>query len=1136
MANVAKRIRIAQDQGGMLRRALERIIQLYTDKSHFVYELLQNAEDAAATVIRFVQYPDRLEVFHNGRPFTFQNLQGLCDIGKSDKVDDLNKIGEFGVGFKSVFGICETVKLFSEPDHYRDNPTKDMVRFAVEIHDFTRPDDIPFEEMGLAYTTRFVFPYAVGQSFSGFNSLISLNRTLSQKLQNLGITTLLFMKNLEQIEYQIEVEDTPCKGEYLLEKEVISDQWMKVSALGATANKDSQDSDDEIISYLLFSRLLPGIARRSVDIAFAVRESNGSYECIKAPNPFVSVYFPTETESKLDFIVQGPYRTTPNRSSIPADDPDNIILAEETAKLLEDSIIELKKANIWNMSFVKAMPLSEEQFQTFGLFRPLYTTVKRLFQKQQVIPTKDGGYVYAANARISRQEKLASLLYGRLLTLLINDGREYSWLPTYLTETNREYKHVLEFLTTKLAIPVVRPEDLRTLFTNNPQFLPACSEDWLVELYGLLENLPASFSKSRYEANMLTACIVKTSTGVFVAPYRKEGKAYIPNVFLQSKKVVSEDIHYVDKNLYRRCPHFFDDLLQIQKPDEYEYTIKSIRKRYGKDYILVEDQHISDVKALLKFLRNEDYYAEVSELIRTVFLLRCKGGKMINPLSTRVFLPVSSDGINIEAYYQNIVDTVMFVDLDFYTSHSVSPQSLLEFGVHGSLMVGDTITNGTYNTFNGGRNPSWWTTGDYRWKLSIDALKEAVKYISDHPRAKDSILKSQIIYRILLNNESRLRGLVHINGNTPNLENEPCEMVHILRGDRMFSWNGKWLYTESAELVSPKSISRHDLSPSIYGKINPESVIFELFGFIKTKADEIEAIKKGMSKETQEALFENMLLSRYGITSAVLDQKYRPDVSAFVIPSEQSLPFPSSPVKSWDALKKHVDEVLVFAAPTVYENRIRSIRVSNHDKEGRAYLQSMYRYTGTYKYACQLCHESCSNFERTEIFLKPEIELDQVNLCLCPNCAAAFRTIRSNKTTAKKIYTSILTKTEESISAEQKNTGHVSVEIDDDDQLWFTETHFAEIQQLFIAQEINKAHIPVTPNTKTEDVGDKSGLSVYSGYVGKTIRRSDGFVGKVTKVDNEYLHVHVTGGKDAGQEKKIQLSFIIKNKNVYQFS
>ena len=74
----------------MLRRALERIIQLYTDKSHFVYELLQNAEDCGASKIKFFQYEDRLEVVHDGRPFSLNNLQGLCDIGKSDKINDLS--------------------------------------------------------------------------------------------------------------------------------------------------------------------------------------------------------------------------------------------------------------------------------------------------------------------------------------------------------------------------------------------------------------------------------------------------------------------------------------------------------------------------------------------------------------------------------------------------------------------------------------------------------------------------------------------------------------------------------------------------------------------------------------------------------------------------------------------------------------------------------------------------------------------------------------------------------------------------------------------------------------------------------------------------------------------------------------
>ena len=94
---IADQVLQRQDKDGMLRRALERIIQLYTDKSHFVYELLQNAEDCGASKIKFFQYEDRLEVLHDGRPFSLNNLQGLCDIGKSDKINDLNQIGEFGI-------------------------------------------------------------------------------------------------------------------------------------------------------------------------------------------------------------------------------------------------------------------------------------------------------------------------------------------------------------------------------------------------------------------------------------------------------------------------------------------------------------------------------------------------------------------------------------------------------------------------------------------------------------------------------------------------------------------------------------------------------------------------------------------------------------------------------------------------------------------------------------------------------------------------------------------------------------------------------------------------------------------------------------------------------------------------------
>ena len=1131
MSNIADSVKTAQDKDGMLRRALERIIQLYTDKSHFVYELLQNAEDAEAKSVRFVQYSDRLEVFHDGKPFTSANLQGLCDIGKSDKVDNLNQIGEFGVGFKSVFGICDTVRLYSEPNHFRNADVGDAVPFSIEIHDFTRPEDIPDEAMSPEFTTRFVFPYSVGHTFSGYSSINALTSALSQKLRNLGITTLLFMRNLEQIEYQIDFGGDPIKGEYLLEKTTINNHCEIVSALGSSTHSGRGKDSEETVSYLKFSRQIGKYGERTVDIAFPIRIENGTYQCIKASNPYVSVYFPTETESKLDFIVQGPYRTTPNRSSIPADDEDNKMLAQNTAALLRESILELKTSGKLNMSFVKALPVSEEPFNHYALFYPLYSTVKELFQTSAVIPSKSGEYVAAKFSKIARQERLATLFPDAVLTELIHDGKPYRWLPTFLTETNREYESVFRFLNRELRIPLVSPDDLRTYFSANPLFLPSRNDDWLVEFYGIMENIPASFSKAKYEANMLTAEIIKTSTGRFVAPFRREGKTYIPNVFLPSTKIKNKDIHFVDQSLYERCRHFFDDILQLQKPNEYEFIIKDIEKRYNDKYVFDEFQHVDDIKALLKYEKYDEYRDEVTRIIRNSLLLRCKDGKMRSPYSARIYLPVTEDGINIESYFKNVRQTVFFIDAEFYSLRDIGTQMLVGLGVNSSLLIRETVTSGIYETRARGKQPEWWTTGEFRWKLSIEALNDVLKYISSHSTAKDSILKSQAIMKILFSNEARLCGQVHINGSTPNLENEPCEMIHILHGDRMFGWDGKWVFTESGEIVAPRAVSKHDISTSIYGRIKPDSIVYKLLGFKLTASDEVDDLKKTISKEKLDAFFEAELKQRYGISTEDLNEQFGGSYGygRETTEDQQVLPFPSANVKNWDALRKHAAEMLVYADPVRYEYAVRHIRVSNRAREAKAYLFNMYRHEGTYKYACQLCHEACASFETTEIFLKPETELDPVNLCLCPNCAAMYRRIRTDQGIMTNLKNAFLTMKDSDI----QSGDHVAISIDEDDELWFTQTHFAEIRELFrLAEEVKVPKNEQPQQSNKNDEETQSGLSVYSGYIGKKIRRRrDGFGGIIENVDDKYLLVRVTEGKDAGKSTKIDLSIFLKNKN-----
>src|SRR5260370_27751419 len=89
-------------------------VEKYSDPVHFVYELLQNAEDQGATEAQFQLAPTHLIFSHNGKPFTRQDVVNITGIGNSNKPQEANKIGRFGMGFKSVFAITERPEIYTE--------------------------------------------------------------------------------------------------------------------------------------------------------------------------------------------------------------------------------------------------------------------------------------------------------------------------------------------------------------------------------------------------------------------------------------------------------------------------------------------------------------------------------------------------------------------------------------------------------------------------------------------------------------------------------------------------------------------------------------------------------------------------------------------------------------------------------------------------------------------------------------------------------------------------------------------------------------------------------------------------------------------------------------------------------------
>lgn len=668
---------------------------------------------------------------------------------------------------------------------------------------------------------------------------------------------------------------------------------------------------------------------------------------------------------------------------------------------------------------------------------------------------------------------------------------------------------------------------------------------------------------------MLTAEFIKTSKGTFVAPYRKsdgnelnsfyyrgyENASYLPNIFLPSSNTDGmDDIAFVDEGILQRCRHFFTEILNLQKPNEYEFFIRDFKRRYESGAVLSDDQHITDLKRLLHYRGNTDYRDEVNNLIKKYLKVRCiKDGKKVyvNPSKEKVLFSVNSEGMSIEQYYSHII-SYPYVDVEFYKIEDVDRDMLKLLGISEEVGTGLDRTNGEYYTGNPGRQPEWTTYQNFRWKLSLDKLDAVLEYISSHPKSPDSMAKSSFIFRFLQNHENMLFGTVYVGGSSPNIPNTYSDIVIKLRQDGPkhqyygMKWNGKWLFTESGELVSQKEITKRDLHPQLYGDIRPESNLYDFLGFAKSEEDQLEEAAKDydqLDDETKEQFFEIELRRRFGISITDLEESYGSGAvgggSTPTYTPQETFEFPSARVKNWDSLRKHAAEVLVFAIPVKYEYKVRKIRVSKPDSEIDAYLRSMYRVEGSYKYACQMCHEPVTTFEKCQLSTGMEKELDAMYLCMCPNCASEYRRMRSDVYDLQEFIDEITYLSEQDINS------HDPVKIDfGNESIWFTQTHIAEIRELMALKDaadeyVEPASKPIkkaepvkntdnsqeeeTENVKAEEKEDPeaevvvAGTGVYKAYIGKRVRHKSVGYGIVRTCDGKYLGIEFEEGPKAGK-------------------
>jgi len=534
----------------------------YGDRTHFIYELLQNAEDALARrtawqgsrSVSFELDADALRVSHFGVPFDEADIRGICGIAESTK--RLTEIGRFGIGFKSVFAFTERPEIHSGSE-------------AFAIESFVWPvETAPVKRKREETVIR--IPLKDGDHAG--------KSEIADGLSWIGATSLLFLHEIREISWSV---DGGPDGLYLREEREEGPGVRRVNVVGQELGEPEVDEE-----WLVFSRPVRtegGELGGYVELAWLTGEDDDGRTRLRAvkPSPLV-VFFPTVVETHLGFLMQGPYRTTPSRDNVPPRDEWNRMCVRETRELLVESLKWLRDRGRLDATALTCLPLDPAAFDE-PMFRELFEETKEALRREELLPTRGGTYVSAADARLARGAELRRLLSPTQLAAL--DGgrsRPLHWLESSISRDRTP--ELRRYLVQELEIREFTPEALLMRMTR--PFLEEQTDEWI---RGLYEFLGARPGLGRRVASL---SIIRREDGSHVTP--AVGDVFLPGPLETSFPTVRADVcQTVEARAFLRS-------LGLAEPDPVDNVIQNILSKYHEGAELSEAEYASDVGLMLR--------------------------------------------------------------------------------------------------------------------------------------------------------------------------------------------------------------------------------------------------------------------------------------------------------------------------------------------------------------------------------------------------------------------------------------------------------------------------------------------------------------------------------------------------------
>lgn len=922
--------------------------RMYADRTHFVFELLQNAEDAGASRILFRLFNDRLEVVHDGRVFNEQDVRGLCGIQEGTKVDDLTQIGKFGIGFKSVYAYTSTPKIHSGDECFR-------------IENYVRPFAEQPEEIDNSSTTLFILPF----NREGVAPEDAC-KEIGKRLRNLSARTLLFLRNIDEIEYSL---PDSCGGTYLRE-EKRRGPARQVNVIG----QNNGEYEEEY--WLVFERPVEVSGKSHVRVEVGLRlevaekEGKSVERIVKIQESPLYVFFPTEKSTRFGFLVQGPYRTTPARDNIPKDDNWNEFLVEKTADLIRDILLEVKDLGLLSVSLLEALPIRAEDFPDDSMFYPIVKSVRNTLIKEELLPTDDGSFVSAGNAKLARGAELRKLLSNSQLQRLFQSTEKTKWLVDEITyDRTRELR---DFLVDELRVDEVDPDKFSRILTEH--FLSEQSDEWIVAFYRYVETVKTLWKRTLRNPwqpvpILHSKPIIRLNDGTQVNPFGGNGK---PNAYLSdgTSDVRSVPIVKVAISEDKEACDFLKEL-GIPDFDRVEEVLSRILPRYEcGDWPDTIDEHMRDIGEILQANATDSHGKKErlqSKLVNTAFVrVECQDGNEVVQYKKPgevyfknedllEYFAGDTAGLFVCSQYSEEVRHLLE---NLGTAHAVRIKRR-DKDQQGFVKIVDW--HGNHKRGVGGFDPN----------IEVEGLTGTLASIT--------LEKSQFIWKeIAIPNADCIRGTVEFS-TRQTFENSEKEEIVSDFGKSLA--DAEWLPHSDGSFCKPCDLALTDL---------PES-------FLK---DERLARQLGMKLDNVAKLAEEVGVSKEDI-DIIRDNpeeflKFKETLSV-----RKAHPlFPSARVTDQERRHASLVEILSEAPLKEHESKERIVRTTSSSIDPETWLRNHYTNAAD-QMVCQICKEEMPfhkrdgtyYFERREILSNKHLpkELEAQYLALCPVCAAKYQ-------------------------------------------------------------------------------------------------------------------------------------------------